>query len=206
MTRQTSRRFPNISKRSKREHDKKKDMTRIYSSVRLESIAPLHRSRAYQCGLSSGRVATNMVYRIPNLPMKASLLYRISSVLLILFALGHTLGFRRVDPRWGVDSIIGALRSTHFDVQGLNRTYWDFYTGFGLFVTVLLVFIAILSWQLGGLPKESLLAMPVVTWGLAACFVVVTFLSWKYFFMVPIIFSGVITICLIFAAWIAQRP
>ena len=138
--------------------------------------------------------------------MKASLLYRIASVLLILFALGHTLGFRRVDPRWKVDSIIGALRSTHFGVQGLNRTYWDFYTGFGLFVTVLLVFLAVLSWQLGGLSKESLLAMPVVTWGLAACFVVVTFLSWKYFFMVPMIFAGVITILLIFAAWIAGRP
>src|SRR5947208_8797164 len=89
--------------------------------------------------------------------MKASLLYRIASVLLILFALGHTLGFQRVDPRWGIDSIIVALRSTHFDVQGLNRTYWDFYTGFGLFVTVLLIFLAVLSWQLGGLPKESLL-------------------------------------------------
>jgi hypothetical protein len=137
--------------------------------------------------------------------MKTSLLYRIASVLLILFALGHTLGFRRVDPRWGVDSIIAALRSTQFDVQGLNRNYWDFYTGFGLFVTVLLVFVAVLSWQLGSLPKESLLAMRVVTWGLAVCFVVVTFLSWKYFFVVPIIFSGIITICLIFAAWIAGR-
>src|SRR5260370_4583248 len=108
--------------------------------------------------------------------MKASLLYRIATVLLILFALGHTLGFRRVDPRWGIDSIIAALRSTHFDVQGLNRTYWDFYTGFGLFVTVLLVFIAVLSWQLGSLPKESVLAMPIVTLGLAACFAMVTFL------------------------------
>jgi len=138
--------------------------------------------------------------------MKASLLYRIASVLLILFALGHTLGFRRVDPRWEVDSIIGALRSTRFDVQGLNRTYWDFYVGFGLFVTVLLVFVAVLSWQLGSLSKESLLMMPIVTWGLAACFVLVTFLSWKYFFMVPMIFSGVITVCFIFAAWIAGRP
>ena len=138
--------------------------------------------------------------------MKASLLYRLTSVLLILFALGHTLGVRRVDRRWGVDSIIGALRSTHFDVQGLNRTYWDFYTGFGLFVTVLLIFLAVLSWQLGGLPKESLLAMPVVTWALAACFLVVTFLRWQYFFIVPMIFSGVITICLMLAAWIAERP
>jgi hypothetical protein len=137
--------------------------------------------------------------------MKTSLLYRIASGLLILFALGHTLGFRRVDPRWGIDSIIRALRSTHFDVQGLNRNYWDFYTGFGLFVTVLLVFVAVLSWQLGNLSKESLLAMPVVTWGLAMCFVVVTFLSWKYFFVLPIIFSGIITICLILAAWFAGR-
>jgi hypothetical protein len=133
--------------------------------------------------------------------MKVSLLYRIASILLILFALGHTLGFRRIDPRWGVDSIIGALRSTHFDVQGLNRTYWDFYTGFGLFVTVLLLFAAVLAWQLGSLPKESLSTMPIVTWGLAACFVAVTFLSWRYFFIVPIILSAIVTICLIFAAW-----
>ena len=138
--------------------------------------------------------------------MKASLLYRIASGLLILFAVGHTLGFRRVDPRWGVDSIIAALRSTRFDVQGLNRTYWDFYTGFGLFVTVLLLFAAIVTWQLGGLPKESVSVMPGITWGLAACFVIVTFLSWRYFFIVPIVFSAVITICLILAAWAAGRP
>ena len=132
--------------------------------------------------------------------MKASLLYRTASVLLILFALGHTLGFRRVDPRWKLDSIIAALRSTHFEVQGLNRTYWDFYVGFGLFVTILLLFTAILTWQLGGLPKDHLSEMRLVAWSLAACFVVVTFLSWKYFFIVPVIFSGIVAICLILAA------
>jgi hypothetical protein len=137
--------------------------------------------------------------------MKASLLYRIASVLLILFALGHTLGFRRVDPRWKLDPIIAALRSTRFEVQGLNRTYWDFYVGFGLFVTVLLLLSAVLAWQLGGLSREHLSAMPVVTWSLAACFAVVTFLSWKYFFVVPVIFSCVVTICLILAAVAAGR-
>jgi hypothetical protein len=137
--------------------------------------------------------------------MKASLLYRIASVLLILFALGHTLGFRRVDPRWKLDSIIAALRSTHFEVQGLNRTYWDFYVGFGLFVTILLLFTAILTWQLGGLPKDHLSEMRGVAWSLAACFVVVTFLSWKYFFIVPVIFSGIVAICLILAALAAGR-
>jgi len=137
--------------------------------------------------------------------MKASLLYRIASILLILFALGHTLGFRRLDPRWKLDSIIAALRSTHFEVQGLNRTYWDFYVGFGLFVTVLLLFAALLAWQLGGLSREHLSAMPIITWGLAGCFVVVTFLSWKYFFIVPVIVSCVVTISLILAAVAAGR-
>jgi hypothetical protein len=137
--------------------------------------------------------------------MKASILYRVASVLLIVFAIGHTLGFRRVDPRWGVDSILDALRSRHFDVQGLNRTYWDFYIGFGLFVTVLLLFSAVLSWQLGGLTKETVSTVPIITWGLAVSFLVVTFLSWRYFFVLPVIFSGVITICLILAAWLAGR-
>ena len=138
--------------------------------------------------------------------MKASLFYRIAFVLLILFAVGHTLGFRRVDPRWGVDSLIQQLRSTHFDVQGFNRSYWDFFTGFGFFVTILLFFATIVSWQLGSLPKESLSTMSLITWGLAICFIVVTFLSYQYFFMVPVVFSGATAVCLILGAWLAGRP
>ena len=138
--------------------------------------------------------------------MKASLFYRIAFVLLILFAVGHTLGFRRVDPRWGVDSLIQQLRSTHFDAQGFNRSYWDFFTGFGFFVTILLLFAAIVSWQLGSLPKESLSTISLITWGFAICFIVVTFLSYQYFFMVPVVFSGATAVCLILGAWLAGRP
>ena len=137
--------------------------------------------------------------------MKASLLYRVGSGLLLLFAIGHTMGFRRVDPRWGVDSLISALRSTQFEVQGLRRAYWDFYVGFGLFVTVLLLFATLLTWQLGGLSQDTLKSMPLVTWGLFACFAAVTFLSWRYFFLAPVIFSAVITLCLGLAAWAAEQ-
>jgi hypothetical protein len=138
--------------------------------------------------------------------MKASLLYRIASGLLVLFAIGHTLGFRQVDPSWRVDSTVGVMKSARFDVQGLSRTYWDFYTGFGLLVTVFLLFAAVLAWQLGGSPKDVSPAMPVVPWALALCFLGVTFLNWQYFFVVPIAFSAAITICLILAAWVAGRP
>jgi hypothetical protein len=58
--------------------------------------------------------------------MKASLLYRIASILLLLFAIGHTLGFRQTDPAWGVASLIDSMRSIHFDAQGFNRTLLGF--------------------------------------------------------------------------------
>ena len=63
--------------------------------------------------------------------MKASLLYRIASVLLLLFALSHTLGFQQTDSKWGVDLLLGSMRSIHFDVLGFNRSFWDFFLAAG---------------------------------------------------------------------------
>jgi hypothetical protein len=137
--------------------------------------------------------------------VKAPILYRISSVLLLLFAAGHTLGFRSTDPKWGVDSLIGSMRSIHFDVQGFSRTYWDFYVGFGLLVTVFLAFAALLAWQLSGLAPETLALMCGPRWSLAICFAVVTILNWRYFFVVPVVFALVITVCLTAAAWSSAK-
>jgi hypothetical protein len=137
--------------------------------------------------------------------MSPSLLYRVASVLLVLFGLGHQLGFRQIDPRWGVDSALGALKATQFKVQGMTRTYWDFFSGFGFFVTVLLFFAAILAFQLGGLPKETLRSLGLVRWAFAVSFVVITGLTWRYFFIVPLVFSGLVALCLLLAAWSPAR-
>ena len=53
--------------------------------------------------------------------MKASVLYRIASVLLLLFAIGHTLGFRQTNPEWGVGPLIDSMRSIHFDAVTAKR-------------------------------------------------------------------------------------
>ena len=135
--------------------------------------------------------------------MKASMWYRIASVLLLLFAAGHLLGFRQSDPTWGVDALLGSMRSIHFDVQGFNRTYWDFFVGFGLFVSVLLLFAAIVAWQLGSLPTETLARMRAVAWGFVICVGIVTWLSWRYFFVIPVVFSIAILLCLAAAAWLS---
>ncbi len=135
--------------------------------------------------------------------MNASLFYRVAAVLLVLFAVGHTLGFRQTRGTAGADTVVGLMKSVHFHVQGFERDYWGFYVGFGLFVTVFLLFAAALSWQLGGATSDTLARMPVATWGLAACFAAITVTTWRYFFMAPGIFSTLITLCLILAAWSA---
>jgi hypothetical protein len=137
--------------------------------------------------------------------MKASLLYRIASVLLLLFAIGHTLGFRQSNPEWGVGSLIASMRSIHFDIQGFSRTYWDFFSAFGLFFSVFLLFAAVLAWQLAGLPAETFARMRRTAWALAICFAAVTALSLKYAFATPIVFSALITICLIAGAWLSEK-
>jgi hypothetical protein len=137
--------------------------------------------------------------------MKTSLLYRIAAVLLVVFAIGHTLGFRQNNPEWGAGSVIESMRSVHFDAQGFSRTYWDFFSAFGLFFSVFLLFAAVLAWQLGGFPAETLARMRRTAWALAVCFAAVTALSWKYAFTTPIVFSTVITMCLVAAAWLSAE-
>ncbi len=133
--------------------------------------------------------------------MKASLLYRTAAVLLLLFAVGHTLGFRESDPAWGVDALVGSMRSLHFDVQGFSRTYWDLFLAAGFSVGVLYLFAAVLAWQLGGLPAETLAVMRLTAWAFAVCFAAITVVSWRYLFILPLAFSGVITLALTAAAW-----
>jgi hypothetical protein len=137
--------------------------------------------------------------------VKASILYRISSVLLLCFALGHTLGFRQSDPEWGVDPLLASMRSLHFDVQGYSRSYWDLFVAAGFSVGVFYFFAAILAWQLGGLPAETLVRIRCTTWAFAVCFAAITVVSWRYLFILPIVFSLAIALCLTVAAWLSAK-
>jgi hypothetical protein len=137
--------------------------------------------------------------------LKASTFYRIAAVLILLFAIGHTVGFLQADPSWGVDSLLALMKSTHFGIQGFSRSYWDFFLGFGFFVTVFLLFAAVLAWQLGGVALETLVRMRGIAWAFALCFAAITVLSWRYFFAIPIVLSLLITLCLTLAAWLSGK-
>ncbi len=136
--------------------------------------------------------------------MKPSILYRVAAVLLLLFAAGHMFGFSQVDPEWRVDALVGAMKSVRFDMMGFKRTYWDLFLATGYCVGLFYLFGAVLAWQLGGLPAETLARLRITTWAFALTFVAVLAVSWCFLFLIPIVFSALIAACLIAAAWLSR--
>src|SRR5437763_171268 len=120
--------------------------------------------------------------------MPTAIFYRIASVALVLYATGHQLGFRKGDPKWNADATIAAMK-VPFEVSGQMRSYWDFFSGFGFFCTALLLFSAVLAWQLGSLAPEVLRQLRLARWAFAICYLALTVMTWRYFFPIPTIFS-----------------
>ena len=133
--------------------------------------------------------------------MKTAWWYRASSLLLVLFAAGHTLGFRRTDA-WpdAVKPVVAGMQTVYFPADGFLRSYWDFYVGFGLFVTVMMLFAAVVAWQMAGLPQETLSRIKLIRWSLAIALAVITGMTWRYFFLAPLVFSVATTATLTVAA------
>jgi hypothetical protein len=134
--------------------------------------------------------------------MNATLLYRIAAALLILFALGHTIGFLHFKPPTPeAIAVRDAMTNVHFEVKGASFSYGGFYNGFGLFVTAYLLFSAFLAWHLGGLATREPQAIGGLGWAFFAVQVASLALSWIYFSVPPAVFSGIVAACVGWAAF-----
>lgn len=119
------------------------------------------------------------------------------AVVLALFAAGHTLGTAghgiTRDPREA--ALFDAMRSFRFPAMGFERSYWDFYRGFAFIVSVLLVVLAAMAWQLAAVSRtDARRALPMaVTLMLGSLGLLV--LGIRFFFAVPIVLSGIAAAC-----------
>jgi hypothetical protein len=137
--------------------------------------------------------------------MSSTLQYRIAAVLLVLFAAGHTAGFLQfVPPSAEGVAVRDSMQRVEFDFDGKKHSYGGFYTGFGLTVTALLLFSAIVAWNLSTLARTTPQAIGVIGWSLCVCQLVVCLLSWHYFFLPPTLLSGLAAIATGWATWRAS--
>jgi hypothetical protein len=138
--------------------------------------------------------------------MKATVLYRIACVLLILFAVGHTVGFLTFKaPSPEARAVWDTMNNVHFHVRSGSFSYGDFYIGFGLFVSAYMLFSAFLAWHLGALAGKNPQAIGALGWALFAVQVASLVLSWIYFSAPPVVFSALVAACVGWAAWLVTR-
>jgi hypothetical protein len=133
--------------------------------------------------------------------MKPVLWLRLAAGLMLLFAIGHTVGLLTFQP----SSVEGqnvwkAMNTVRFSAGSSTFSYGGFYTGFGLFITAFQLFAAWLAWSLVSMARRGAPDVRAIAWGMSILQLVSLALSIKYFSAAPAVFSGLTAACLIVAA------
>ena len=130
--------------------------------------------------------------------MKPALFLRIASILTLVHSVLHTIGGVFGKPEPGVAEATDAImRANHFPVLGVTRSYFEFYRGLGLGITVFLTAEAIVFWLLASLAKEQAVELRPILWVFSLAYVALVVNSYVYFFSGPVINEALIAACLI---------
>lgn len=129
---------------------------------------------------------------------------KVSSIVALLFAAGHTLGGLKQWSPMGDNPVLQAMKATRFDTMGTNRSYFDFYMGFGYSLSVTQVMLAILLWQLAGLARSNAAGVRPMIAVIALAILAGGVIAWRFIFPVPALFSLALVASLA-AAYVAAR-
>ena len=133
--------------------------------------------------------------------MKPVVWFRITAVVILLFAVGHTFGFLAFRPSTTEGRAVWlAMNSVRFAEGHSTFSYGGFYTGFGLSITAFQLFAAWLAWLLGSMARQSAAAVCSIAWGMFALQIVGIGLSLEYFSAGPAVLSAMAAACLAMAA------
>ncbi len=130
--------------------------------------------------------------------MKYFNLYRMSSVLLILFFLGQLFGGVLSEPSRGpaADLLWASMKTVHYACMGFDCTWYATLFGYGLLTSVFLLLVAFLAWHLGGLSPAQRAPLAFLAWTLFISMVLTAILSWIYFFPMPGVMASLISVLL----------
>jgi hypothetical protein len=137
--------------------------------------------------------------------MKPVVFLRTASVLTLLQAVLHTIGGVFGTPPPGAQAAVSAMKTVQFPVAGLTRSYWDFYIGFGLAISVMLAVEGIVFWQLGSLCRKDAWRMRPILAAFLVGYLALAADATRFFFPPPIVGDALIALCLALAI-LTARP
>jgi hypothetical protein len=137
--------------------------------------------------------------------MKPVLFLRVASILTLIHAMLHTIGgvFGHIDP--GATSIaVEAMKVNTFPLMGQTRSFWDFYRGMGIGVSISLTVEGTAFWLLGSLAKRDATQLRPILATFTVGYLALSVNSYTYFFLGPVIAEVLIAACLLSAIFTAK--
>jgi hypothetical protein len=137
--------------------------------------------------------------------MKSVLALRVASVMTLIHAVLHTVGgvFGKIPP--GPATVAAeAMKANPFVALGVTRTFWQYYRGMGLAVSIFLFIASILTWQLGSAAKTSATHLRPIFATFLIAWVAMAVNSYLYFFSAPVIVEILIAACFLWAITAAK--
>lgn len=136
--------------------------------------------------------------------MTTTLWLRISSIISLLFAAGHTLGGLKYWSPMGENPVLKSMREVPFNTMGVSRTYLDFYLGFGYSLTVAQLMQTALLWQLASLAQKDAASVRPLIAVIAFASLAGAIIAWRFIFPVPALFSLVLFATLLAAYFLGR--
>ncbi len=126
---------------------------------------------------------------------------RVASVLALIHGVLHTIGgvFGAAAPGAQAEAL-AVMKANRFVAMGGSRTYWDFFFGYGLFLSVSFLVQAVVFWQMAAMAKAGVPSVRGMALTFCVGYVGFAVVAWRYFFVGPVVFELLIAGCLLLAA------
>jgi len=144
---------------------------------------------SHSLGTTSAHSATGEI------SMKATMLYRIASVLLFVAAVGNMYGLLNF---WHVAAPMPPVR---FPIGHADFSYAQVVLGYQVVCSMCILFAAYLAWHLSALARTTPRAIGALGWTLFTYQILGVCISWMFFSGVVRLLALVIALCIGWATW-----
>jgi len=137
--------------------------------------------------------------------MNTTFWLRVSAFISLLFTAGHFMGGLKNWSPMGDNPVLQSMRTVRFHVMGAERSYLDFFMGFGHSLTVSLLLQSVLLWILGDVARTNPSPVRPMIAAFLVAVAVTGVIAWRFILPLPAYFSLLLCATLLVAFITAHR-
>jgi len=135
--------------------------------------------------------------RLPGFLCSPVGLLRLSSILFVGLMIGHMSAYPWSTHGLQETQLVDSMKTLQFEFMGERSSYWSLYFGWGLWMGVSLLTLAIILWLLSDLTRLAPRRVGVITGVISASCLIGAYLSLRFWYIPPFLFYSVICVMLL---------